>query len=85
MIVAPHHKVIQTLDRVIDGEIQRLIINVPRYTKTGAGDHQYDGAEDWRLTAGPASCNLSYRNNPALLNSPTARGMIKSQAYQPMG
>lgn len=36
MIVAPHHKVIQqTLDRVIDGEIQRLIINVPPgYTKT---------------------------------------------------
>ena len=30
MIVAPHHKVIQkTLDRVIGGEIKRLIINVP--------------------------------------------------------
>ena len=29
MIVAPHHRVIQqTLDRVIDGEIKRLIIRV---------------------------------------------------------
>ena len=36
MIVAPHHKVIlDTLDRVINGEITRLIINVPPgYTKT---------------------------------------------------
>lgn len=36
MIVAPEHKVIQqTLDRVISGEINRLIINVPPgYTET---------------------------------------------------
>ena len=36
MIVAPHHKVIQdTLDRVVSGEITRLIINIPPgYTKT---------------------------------------------------
>lgn len=36
LIVGPHHKVIgKTLDRVISGEISRLIINVgPGYTKT---------------------------------------------------
>ena len=45
MIVAPHHKVIQqTLDRVIDGEIQRLIINVPRLYENRTGYHQHDGA-----------------------------------------
>lgn len=35
MVVAPHHKVIQdTLQRVVDGEITRLIINIPPgYTK----------------------------------------------------
>lgn len=34
MIVAPHHKVIQnTLDRVVDGEITRLIINIPLVTQ----------------------------------------------------
>ena len=78
MIVAPHHKVIQkTLDRVIDGEIQRLIINVPPgYTKTELATINMMGR-------GGRKCVYTWINY-LLLNSSTARGMIKSQAYQSM-
>ena len=84
MIVAPHHKVIQqTLDRVIDGEIQRLIINVPRLYENRTGYHQHDGARAGDKLPGQIHAPF-YSHNPALLNSSTARGMIKSQAYQSM-
>ena len=85
MIVAPHHKVIQkTLDRVIDGEIQRLIINVPPgYTKTELATINMMG-RGLALNCCARFMHLSYSHNLALLNSSTARGMIKSQAYQSM-
>ncbi|EPY7167563.1 phage terminase large subunit family protein [Klebsiella pneumoniae] len=85
MIVAPHHKVIQkTLDRVIDGEIQRLIINVPPgYTKTELATINMMG-RGLALNCRARFMHLSYSHNLALLNSSTARGMIKSQAYQTM-
>lgn len=85
MIVAPHHKVIQkTLDRVIDGEIQRLIINVPPgYTKTELATINIMG-RGLALNCRARFMHLSYSHNLALLNSSTARGMIKSQAYQSM-
>ncbi|ODM34638.1 phage terminase large subunit family protein [Klebsiella pneumoniae] len=85
MIVAPHHKVIQkTLDRVINGEIQRLIINVPPgYTKTELATINMMG-RGLALNCRARFMHLSYSHNLALLNSSTARGMIKSQAYQSM-
>ncbi|KLP84089.1 phage DNA Packaging protein [Enterobacter hormaechei subsp. steigerwaltii] len=85
MIVAPHHKVIQqTLDRVIDGQIQRLIINVPPgYTKTELATINMMG-RGLALNCRARFMHLSYSHNLALLNSSTARGMIKSQAYQSM-
>lgn len=85
MIVAPHHKVIQqALDRVIDGEIQRLIINVPPgYTKTELATINMMG-RGLALNCRARFMHLSYSHNLALLNSSTARGMIKSQAYQSM-
>ncbi len=85
MIVAPHHKVIQkTLDRVIDGEIQRLIINVPPgYTKTELAAINMMG-RGLALNCRARFMHLSYSHNLALLNSSTARAMIKSQAYQSM-
>lgn len=85
MIVAPHHKVIQkTLDRVIVGEIQRLIINVPPgYTKTELATINMMG-RGLALNCRARFMHLSYSHNLALLNSSTARGMIKSQAYQTM-
>ncbi|AXF52961.1 MAG: large subunit terminase [Caudoviricetes sp.] len=85
MIVAPHHKVIQkTLERVITGEITRLIINVsPGYTKTELATINMI-ARGLALNSRSRFLHLSYSHNLALLNSSTARSMIKSAAYQGM-
>lgn len=85
MIVAPHHKVIQqTLDRVVSGEITRLIINVPPgYTKTELATINMIG-RGLALNNRARFMHLSYSHNLALLNSSTARGIVKSQAYQAM-
>ncbi|MBV4366278.1 DNA-packaging protein [Erwinia phyllosphaerae] len=85
MIVAPHHQVIQrTLDRVVDGEINRLIINVPPgYTKTELATINMMG-RGLALNKRARFMHLSYSHNLALLNSSTARGIIKSKNYQAM-
>ena len=85
MIVAPHHKVMQeTLDRIIDGEMKRLIINVPPgYTKTELATINMMG-RGLALNNRARFMHLSYSHNLALLNSSTTRNMIKSQAYQAM-
>ena len=85
MIIAPHHKAIQkTLDKVIGGEITRLIINVPPgYTKT---EFASIGMMARGLAINPRArfLHLSYSHSLALLNSSTARVMAKSKAYQDM-
>ncbi len=85
MMVAPHHRVIQkTLQRVIDGEITRLIINVPPgYTKTELATINMIG-RGLALNARARFLHLSYSHNLALLNSSTARAIVKSQAFQSM-
>lgn len=85
MIVAPHHKVIQdTLDRVVDGEITRLIINVPPgYTKTELATINMIG-RGLAINNRARFMHLSYSHNLALLNSSTARAIIKSKDYQAM-
>lgn len=85
MIVAPHHKILQeTLQRVIDGEITRLIVNVPPgYTKTELATINMI-CRGLALNPRSRFLHLSYSHNLALLNSSTARGMIKSAAYQEM-
>lgn len=85
MIVAPHHQVIQrTLQRVIDGEITRLIVNIPPgYTKTELATINMIG-RGLALNNRARFMHLSYSHNLALLNSSTARGIVKSQAYQSM-
>ncbi|MBG6562699.1 DNA-packaging protein [Pseudomonas aeruginosa] len=85
MVVAPHHRVIQdTLNRVVSGEITRLIINVPPgYTKTELATINMIG-RGLALNNRARFMHLSYSHNLALLNSSTARGMVKSSAYQAM-
>lgn len=85
MIVAPHHRVIQkTLDRVVSGEITRLIINVPPgYTKTELATINMIG-RGLALNSRARFMHLSYSHNLALLNSSTARSIIKSEPYQAM-
>lgn len=85
MLIAPHHRVIQqTLDRVIGGGIQRLIINVPPgYTKTEMATINLI-ARGLALNSRARFLHLSYSHNLALLNSSTARSIVKSKAYQSM-
>lgn len=85
MIIAPHHLAIQrALDLVISGEITRLVINVPPgYTKTELATINMMG-RGLALNKRARFMHLSYSHNLALLNSSTARGMIKSKLYQAM-
>lgn len=85
MIVSPHHKVIQSvLDRVLSGEITRLIINVPPgYTKTEMATINLI-SRGLALNSRSRFMHLSYSHNLALLNSSTARGIVKSKDYQAM-
>lgn len=85
MIIAPHHLAIQrALDLVISGEITRLVINVPPgYTKTELATINMMG-RGLALNKRARFMHLSYSHNLALLNSSTARGMIKSKLYQTM-
>ncbi|MHB9328036.1 DNA-packaging protein [Phytobacter ursingii] len=85
MIIAPHHKVIdRTLQRVVDGEIKRLLINVPPgYTKTEFATINFI-AHGLALNNRCRFMHLSYSHKLALLNSSTARGIVKSSAFQSM-
>lgn len=85
MIVAPHHRVINdTLMRVVSGEIKRLIINVPPgYTKTELATINFI-AHSLAMNNRSRFLHLSYSHNLALLNSSTARSIVKSTAFQSM-
>lgn len=83
MIISDHHKAIQSaLDKCIKGEITRLIINVPPgYTKTELASI---GMIARGLCINPRArfLHLSYSHKLALLNSATARAMVKSNDFQ---
>ena len=83
LIVADHHKAIQgALDKCISGEISRLIINVPPgYTKTELASI---GMMARGLCLNPRArfLHLSYSHKLALLNSATARNMVRSKEFQ---
>ena len=85
MIISGHHKVIQkTLDRVISGEINRLIINMPPgYTKTELSSI-FMIARGLAINPKARFLHLSYSDNLALLNSSTARSIVKSGEFQDM-
>ena len=80
-----HHRLLaDTMHRVVDGEIKRLIINIPPgYGKT---DSVTIGLINYGLSINPQCrfLHLSYSDNLALLNSSTARQIIKSREYQAM-
>jgi len=85
MIVAPHHEVMGDVrQRVLNGEIKRLIINVPpRYTKT---EFWSIGLPALGLAINPQSrfLHLSYSQKLALKNSADARAIVRSKDYQDM-
>lgn len=85
MVIGRHHPVIQkALDRVINGEISRLIINVPPgYTKTEMASINLI-ARGIALNARARFIHLSYSDSLALLNSTTSRGIVKNANFQTM-
>lgn len=85
MRVAPHHRVIfDTINRVVSGEITRLIINIPPgFSKTELATINMI-ARGLALNPRARFLHLSYSHNLALLNSSTARAIVKSKDYQAM-
>ena len=82
-IVAPHLiKICNYLERVVSGEIKRLIINIPpRYGKTELALKSFIA---WSLAKNPASkfIHLSYSDDLALDNSSQTKEYIESEAFQ---
>jgi len=82
-IVGQHHKLIaEALDRVYNGEITRLIINMPpRYGKTEMAVKTFIAKG---LAMNPASkyLHLSYSSTLALDNSEAAKDMVNSEWYR---
>lgn len=82
-VVNKHHELIcNALDRVIRGEVTRLIINLPpRYSKTEIVVKNFIAKG---LSINPASkfIHLSYSDDLACDNSEEIRELVKSEAYQ---
>lgn len=82
-IVAPHLiKICNYLERVVSGEIKRLIINIPpRYGKTELSVKCFIA---WSLAKNPQSkfIHLSYSDDLALDNSSQTKEYIESEAFQ---
>lgn len=82
-VVGDHHKIIaDALDKVLRGEITRLIINIaPRFGKTELAVKQFIAAG---LAINPAAkfIHLSYSDSLAHSNSEDAREIVQSEYYQ---
>lgn len=82
-IFGEHHKrIIKTLERVISGEIRKLIINIaPRYGKTELAVIQFISA-CFALNPACKFIHLSYSASLAQDNSEAIKGIIKDDFYQ---
>ena len=82
-IVGEHHTIIcEALERVLKGELKRLIINVaPRYGKT---ELAVKSLISHGLALNPSAkfIHLSYADNLALDNSEAVKDLIQSELYQ---
>lgn len=82
-VVGEHHELIsEALDKVIRGEIKKLIINIaPRYGKTELAVKNFISHG---LAVNPAArfIHLSYSDDLALDNSEEVKEIIKSEEYQ---
>jgi predicted phage terminase large subunit-like protein len=84
-IINRHHRLIaDTLQRVIDGEINRLIINIPPgYTKTEMVVISFIAYSLCRFPDAKF-IHSSYSDDLAVTNSAVIRSIIKSDTYQSM-
>lgn len=84
IVADPHTKICEALERVLKGEITRLIINIaPRYGKTELGVKNFI-AHGLALNPAAKFIHLTYSQNLALDNSEEARGIVQSDWYQEM-
>jgi predicted phage terminase large subunit-like protein len=82
-VVSEHHEIItKALDRVLSGEITRLIINIaPRYGKTELAVKNFI-AKGLSINPSARFIHLSYSDDLALDNSDEVRELIKHESYQ---
>lgn len=84
-VVGEHHEIIaKTLDKVIKGELTKVIFNIaPRYGKTELSVKNFIAKG---LAHNPKSkyIHLSYSDDLALDNSESVKDIVKSEAYQQM-
>lgn len=82
-IIGPHHvKICEALDKVVKGEIKKLIINIaPRYGKTETAVKAFIA---YGLALNPASkfIHLSYSADLAMDNSREVMETVQSDAFQ---
>ncbi len=82
-IIGEHHRLIaEALDKVIAGDIKKLIINIaPRYGKTELAVKNFIAKG---LAHNPSSryIHLSYSDDLALDNSEAVKDIVKSEAYR---
>jgi predicted phage terminase large subunit-like protein len=84
-VVGEHHRIISdVLDRVISGELKKVIINIaPRYGKTELAVKNFI-ARGLSINPSARFIHLSYSDDLALDNSDEVRELIKSSEYQEM-
>lgn len=82
-IVNEHHEIIcDALEKVLKGEITRLIINIaPRYSKTELAVKSFI-AHGLSLNATARFIHLTYSSKLALDNSEETKDIVMSEAYQ---
>lgn len=82
-VINDHHvKICEALDKVVSGEIKKLIINIaPRYGKTELAVKNFMA---YGLAINPASrfIHLSYSDDLALDNSEEVKNIVKCPEYQ---
>ncbi len=84
-VIGEHHEIISNvLDRVIKGELKKVIINIaPRYGKTELAVKGFM-AQGLAINPSARFIHLSYSDDLALDNSDEVRELIKSAEYQEM-
>jgi hypothetical protein len=82
-VIGEHHEIIcNALERILRGELRRLIINIaPRYGKTEIAVKSFI-SHGLALNPSAKFIHLSYADDLALDNSETVKDLITTQSYQ---
>lgn len=82
IVAEPHEKIAEALEKVLRGEITKLIINIaPRYGKTELAVKNFI-AHGLALNPAAKFIHLTYSSKLALDNSEEAKDIVMSEAYQ---